>query len=252
MPTTYREIMAQVFETLLQPHPAHPDERIVYRHLKQNVQLLFNQALNQPPSWDVASIDLNVDETRDTYQITAGDFGKDTLVHTVDDSDPNHVERPINRMSLQSSLIDGAAPYAWGVDRGWPFLGYKHSANTFVFYREAGSIFVKLLPKPAIAATYRIWYETSEPSMTLGDNLILPQGESLLCLRVAFSCLPGTSWCGKTEAENREKRKELAVTLAADKADHELQWRHFTATDRNQGRGVMRGFDDEEYAQNQF
>src|SRR5262245_33817762 len=134
MPSSYRQLISQVRLNLLEPHPARPSEPIIWTHMRQNARLLFNQALNTPVNWSILSQDLDVDQNNDIYLLNAANFGKDVLVHTIDETDPNHVERPIRRMSLQSSLLGGFEPYAVGED-SFTMLGNKHAAQTFVFYR---------------------------------------------------------------------------------------------------------------------
>jgi len=216
--------------------------------MRQNARLLFNQALNTPVQWSTLSQDLDVDENNDIYLLNAANFGKDVLVHTIDEIDPNHVERPIRRMSLQSSLLGGGEPYAIGEDWSATMLGNKHSANTFVFYREAGAVKIKVLPKPHASAKYRIWYETSEPNTDALDNFFtVPAGEDLLCIQTAFDCLPGAQWSGMSMEENAAKRRELGLTLGPAAKAHDDQYRRYIATDRQAGLTIMRGFQDDEY-----
>lgn len=247
MPTTYRELFSQVRENLLECHPSAPSERIIYRHLKQNAQLLFNQALNQPPNWTLAFTQVDVQEGVDEYSLSEASFGKDTLVHTMDDSDPNHFERPVRRMSMQSSLLGGREVYT-SVPHSYDLLGEKHSAHTFVFYREtSGGVKVKVLPKPHMACSYKVWYETMEPDVSLGSTITIPMGESLLCVQTAFDSLPGAHWCGFTKQEDADRRKELALTLGNAAKAHQLEYRRYIATDTRRGKIVQSGFLDSDY-----
>src|SRR5262245_9138534 len=235
---------------LLEPHPARPTEPIIWTHMRQNARLLFNQALNTPVNWATAFFDLDVNDGDDIYLLGAANFGKDILVHTIDETDPNHVERPVRRMSLQSSLLGGNEPYltGWG-DFSQPIVGSKHTAQTFVFYREDGAVKIKVMPEPQTAAQYRIWYETSEPNTTALENFFtVPAGEDLLVIRTAFDCLPGAEWTGMTREECAAKRQELGLTLGPAAKAHDEQYRRYIATDRQAGLTVMRGFQDDEYA----
>lgn len=247
MPTTYRELIFQIRENLLDPHPMHPREQIVYRHLKQNSQLLFNHLLNQPPNWALESTQVDVAQDQHEYTITAENFGKDVLVETMDDSDPQHVARPIRRMSLQSSLLGGRDVYTWP-SVSMTTAGEKHSAHTFVFYREpSGAIKVRVEPIPTMAASYKVWFETMEPDVSLGAFFPVAMGESLLCLQSAFDSLPGAHWPGFTKTEDSDRRKELAVTLGAAAKAHQLEYKRFAATDTKRGRIVATGFQDDSY-----
>jgi hypothetical protein len=249
MPNTYRELISQIRLNLLEPHPNHPSEPVIWTHLRQNARRLFNQALNTPVSWAIEWHVLDVNENDDLYLLPAQNFGKDVLVEPIDVSDPNFVGRPVRRMSLQSSLLGGNTPYT--SDYGYlNMLGEKHSANTFVFIRDsaAGNVRIRVYPKPHMAAQYKIWYETSEPNTTALDNFFpILAGQDLLCLSTAFSCLPGAEWSDMSREESADKRKELGVTLGSDVKGHADEYKRYIATDRNQGLSVLRGFQDSEY-----
>lgn len=248
MPNTYRELISQIRLNLLEPHPACPSEPVIWNSLRQNARLLFNQALNTPVSWAIESFTLDVDENNDIYLLPAANFGKDVLIETIDDTDPNFVSRPVRRMSLQSSLLGGNAQYVYFGDFS-SSIGEKHSAQTFVFYRDtSGNVSIKVLPKPHTAAQYKIWYETAEPNTDALTNFFpIPAGQDLLCLSTALSCLPGAEWAGMTKEECADKRRELGLTLANDVKRHDDAYRRYIATDRQAGLTVMRGFQDDEY-----
>jgi len=253
MPNTYRELISQIRLNLLEPHPAKPSELIIWTHLRQNARLLFNQALNTPVAWSLESFTLDVDENNDLYLLQAPNFSKDVLVETIDPTDPNHVSRPVRRMSMQSSALGGNAPYITEFDYSHTMLGNKHWVQTFVFYRDsAGNVHIKVLPKPqtgAQAAQYRIWYETADPNTdALGNFWPIPAGQDLLCLRTAFDCLPGAEWPGMTREECAAKRQELGLTLGAAAKAHDEQYRRYIATDRQAGLTAMKGFQDDEYS----
>lgn len=247
MPFTYRQLVGRIRLFLLEPSPMAPKEPLVFEHLSMNAQLLFNQAINAPPSWSLTSWDLDVNDGDDQYLISPPNFGKDTLVVTVDDTDPNHIERPIRRMSVPSAPIGGREVYAYASN--FTQRGIKHSAQTFVFWREPGGAqYVKVYPKPTEAATYRIWYETTEPNTdSLDNSFLFPQAASLLCVKTAFDCLPGTEWAGYTKAENKDQRQQLGVTLGAAATNHEREYRRWISSDRKSGRILANGFQDRQY-----
>lgn len=249
MPNTYRELISQIRLNLLEPHPAKPSEPVIWTHLRQNARLLFNQALNTPISWAIESHTLDVNENDDLYLLPAANFGKDVLVEPIDVNDPDFVGRPVRRMSLQSSLLGGNTPYATDYGYSHTSLGEKHSAHTFIFYRDSGaSVHVRVMPKPQTAAQYKIWYETAEPNTTALDNFFpILAGQDLLCLQTAFDCLPGAQWAGMTSEECADKRKELGLTLGSAAKAHNEQYRRYIATDRQAGLTIMRGFHDDEY-----
>lgn len=240
----YQEILSKVRLLLGEPHPEAPSEAVVWEHLSNNAQLLFNMMLNTPINWNTGYTDLIVLPDIDSYLITAADFGKDTLVETYDATEVNYVRRPVTRMSLQSQ------PYGEGVvyrDNYGPD-GVKHAARSFAFYRDNGVIKVRVDGKHTQAATYRIWYERATANTdSLGNQTLIPLQASLLAISTALSCLPATKWSGLTMDENSRQRKEYAMALASDKADQMKEYRRYIATDRQAGLTRMRGFDDSEY-----
>jgi hypothetical protein len=152
-------------------------------------------------------------------------------------------------MSLQSSLIGGSDQYV--AQSYYPMAGLKHAVQTMIFYREAGQVTIRILPKDVPqAAEYRIFYLTAEANTdTEGNSFILPQGVPLLCVTAALYLLPLTRWPGFTAEQNSTARKEFAAALADQKAAQEREWRKAIATDRKAGLTILRGFDDSSYAQ---
>lgn len=246
MSSTYREIISQVRLNLFEPHPAHPSEPVIWNSLRQNARSLFNHALNAPTALAIESHVLDVNEGKDRYLLPVTNFGKDVLVETFDGTDPNFVRRPLRRMSLQSSSLGGSDPYTINSDYS---LGSQHLANTVVISRDiAGSIWVLFLPMPHASARYRFWFEAAGPNTGALDNTFpVEAGQDLLCLRTAFSCLPGTEWAGMSKEECSVKRRELGITLKDDIKTHYDEYRHYVATDRKTGITLKRGFHDDEY-----
>lgn len=245
---TYREIDARIGMYLGEPHPAYPSEPVRWRYLADCAQLLFNQALNSPANWAIQSVDVTVQPGQEVYELQASNFGKDVLIHTIDATDPNHIETPVRRMSLQSSLLGGNDNYAR--QSFYPFAGLKHTVQTFVFFRENGHPFFKILPANVPqSADYRIYYEEAEINTDNEANAfpLPPAGVPYLCAYTAAMLLPLTRWCGMTEEQNAIKRKEFGATLPSMVTSLEKEWRRYLATDRKAGLTVMRGFDDSNY-----
>jgi len=248
MPITYRQLQSRVRMLMGEPHPSHPSEPVLWRHLADQAQLLFNQTLNQPVSWAVDSVQFSVDESTDIYAMPAQNFGKDLLIETLDELDPNHVPRPVRRMSLQSSVYGGEASY-FGVNQ-LPGNGEKHSAQTMAIYWEDGNPWLRLYPKPTRQADYRIWYEIAGPATTTdSSNLDIPAaGQAYLTAIVAASVLPLAQWAGLSFDQNSQQRKEFAASLAVTLPQHEKAWRSYIANDRQSGVVIARGFDDRAYS----
>lgn len=246
---SYRECLSMVRQMLGEPHPAAPTEMQLFRYLSNNAQLMFNQVLNTPVSWTLQFWDLTINPNQNIYPVVAQNFGKDVLVETIDQDDPSHVSRPVRRMSFQSAEYGGGDVYTSNYP--FPLAGTVHTVQTMAFYRENGVPNLRIFPEnppDGVTQQYRIWYETAEVNTdSLGNDFGIPAGIPLLCIRTAFSALPLARWCGYDEKQNADKRKEFGVVLTSDKADQQKAWEKYTATDRQAGLTVMRGFHDEEY-----
>lgn len=239
---SYRELLSRVDLLLGEPHPTHPSLPIRWEAMRGAVQLITNVALNTSVAWSVNSTKLTVHPDVETYTIKEGNFGKDVLIETIDESNPNHISRPVSRSSLQSS------PYTFFPASGDSVTvdGSAHSARVMAFFREDGSLKVRVSPIPTLTATYRIWYETNTTNTdSLGNSLFSPVGESYLVALVAFNLLPYCQWPGLDAKQVIQKRAELRETLAASVAIHEKQWRIYLSNDRQAGVVRLRGFGDE-------
>lgn len=239
---TFAEIVAGVRAMLDDPSPQSPNPRAILEHYKLNAQLLFTQAQNSAVSWSVNSTILTTAADTDTYLITAQNFGKDVLVHTIDPANEWHVERVIPRISMQSRQQGYFGPKAATTS------GTYHTAELMVFYREDGSTYVQIRPQPAGSVSYKIWYDVETiGDVTLSGSPILPSSHPYLQLRVAASCLPYCVWTGG--AEDETKRRNLGVMFAAQMQEQRDAFLKYLATDRQIGVTVRRGFDDEVYAE---
>lgn len=238
---TFAEICQGVRAMLDDPQSQRPNPRVILEHYKANAQLLLTQAQNSAVSWSVSSTILTTAANTDTYLITAPNFGKDVLVHTIDPSNDWHVEREIPRISLQSRQQGYFGPKEATTN------GAYHSAELMVFYREAGATYVQVRPQPAGSVQYKIWYDTEViDDVTLGGSPIVPVSHPYLQMRVAASCLPYCVWTGGPEDET--KRANLQRMFLANLQEQRDAFLKYLATDRQIGVTVRRGFDDEVYA----
>jgi len=230
------------------PDPQSPTPLQVYEAVCNEGQLLLNIALNSATSHSVAYFDLTAVSGVDTYNVTAADFGKDVLIHTVDDSDPLHVERTIPRINLQSREEAYFGPKQAG---GGGAAG-GHSAQVFVFYRTNGVPFIQMRPQPDDTAVYRVWYETATFAPTLADSAVVPASHRLLVIAASLASVPYCKWSSLSAEIQVRKKGELTDTLAAQKREHVEAFRRYIATDRKAGAHVRRGFDDASYFDDQY
>lgn len=242
--STFAESFSAVRTLLDDPSPVKPNPRVILEHYKTEAQLLLNQAQNSSVSWSVRSFELTAQPDKEKYAITAQDFGKDVLVHTIDESNPWHVERQIPRTTLQS--------------RETAYFGPKkvvgaancHTAAVFVLYWENGAPFFQIRPVPDGSVKYKVWYEIGLlGGGEIGDDTtpILPVSHPYLHLRVARSCLPYADWPELTNAEKRDKKRDLALSFSASIQEQADAFRRYIATDRQHGVVRRRGFEDDQY-----
>lgn len=246
--STFAEAYSSIRTLLDDPSASKPNPRVILEHYKTEAQLLLNQAQNSSISWAVRSFTLTTQPDKDTYQIIAPDFGKDVLVHTLDENNPYHVERTINRTTLQSREAEYFGPKK--------VIGATlyHTAQVFVFYRSDGGAYIQIRPMPSGSVKYKIWYEVV---LVGGGNIdedttpIIPCSHPYLHLRVARACLPYADWPELNSREKAQKRQEMAAMFSISIGEQRDAFLRYIATDRQQGVTRRRGFDDDQYVGDQ-
>src|SRR5262245_2231588 len=242
--STFAESYSAIRTLLDDPSPVKPNPRVVLEHYKTEAQLLLNQAQNSSVSWSVRSFELTTHANKERYQIQAPGFGKDVLIHTMDESNPHHVERTIPRVSLQSRQTEYVGPKT--------VIGSAncHTAECFVLYWENGVPFFEILPIAGGTVKYKVWYEITlvgGGEITEDTTPILPISHPYLHLRVARSCLPYALWPALSNNEMRDKKRDLALSFTASINDQAEAFRRYIATDRQHGVVRRRGFEDDQY-----
>jgi hypothetical protein len=96
--------------------------------VKQSVlsycQRLINRVNNTGRAWTLSEVNLDVSAGQDTYTLNVGsEYGKAIDIYTVDDSNPNHIERSIPFFETQNMQFDWDLPNNAG---NW-FLSYDGS-----------------------------------------------------------------------------------------------------------------------------
>jgi hypothetical protein len=242
--STFAESFSAVRTLLDDPSPVNPTPRVILEHYKAEAQLLLNQAQNSSVSWSVRSFTLTTQPDKEKYQVTAQDFSKDVLIHTLDESDPHHVERRIERVSLQSRMTEYTGPKKIASAPNY------HTAELFVLYWENGVPFFDVRPVPAGSVKYKVWYEIGligGGEIVLDTTPILPISHPYLHLRVARSCLPYADWPALSNNDKRDKKRDLALSFSESIRDQAEAFRRYIATDRQHGVVRRRGFEDDQY-----
>lgn len=239
----FAEIVSAVRALLDDPYPQAPNPRVVLEHFKQNAQLLLTQAQNAAISWSVNSWILTTSPDQGEYLVTAENFGKDVLCHSLAPAGDNWFpERTIPRLSLQSREQGYYGP------KDATIAGTYPSAELMVFYRENESVYVQVRPVPMGECQYKIWYDTAPlEQITPGMSPILPISHPYLQLRVAANCLPYCKWEKLSLKECAEKKAEIGKSLLGSIPEQRDAFLKYIATDRQMGVTVRRGFDDESY-----
>lgn len=243
--STFAESFSAVRTLLDDPSPVKPNPRVILEHYKTEAQLLLNQAQNSSISWDVFSFMLTTNPGQEKYQIQAPNFSKDVLIHTIDESNPFHVERTITRTSLQSRETEYSGP---AQVIGAPNC---HTAEVFVLYRENGVPYFQIRPIPSGSVKYKVWYEVGlvgGGEIGLDMTPILPISHPYLHLRVSRACLPYVDWPALNNADKRDKKRDMAFSFTESIREQAEAFRLYIATDRQHGVVRRRGFEDDQYA----
>jgi len=97
--------------------------------------------------------------------------------------------------------------------------GTPNTAQRMAFFRKGGedAMWVRVLPTPALSATYTISYSIGAWADDAGIDAspVINQFHPLIETQAALSLLPQSEWWD-AEAENRIRRKEFAESLSYD------------------------------------
>lgn len=229
------ESISDIRTHLLDPNPDEPNPRNVYLKLQDAAQLLHLEAQNTSTAWDVFSTTLTTSQGQPDYLVSAGFFGKDLRIVTRDQNNPQHCPREVRRCDLQD--ID---QYYQGPERA---VASGHSAVVMAFYRQSGSIFVKIVPTPVDSREYEIWYEgdLQEP-MSLGDSPNIAPFQRYRNLKAAISLIPACKWAELEKKDTQERMKNLAFSLSSQVQDYQRAWQKYITSDRQDGVNVRIGY----------
>lgn len=212
----FRQLLTNTRIRLGEPRAQRPSDLALLLMVRTQVQSFLTQANLSDKPWAVDEVPLIAVGGVEDYDVgSASQFGKPIQVRTVWPS-PNHVESTIEFFEL------GDINFEWDLPRdmayGWAPDGSPNTAQRIAFFRKAGrdQVYARIMPIPQVGATYQILYQVGVYGETesLDDIPVLPQHHALVEIRAAIDALPHAEW-GDDENMNREKRKELALTLAA-------------------------------------
>lgn len=208
------------------PRAQQPTDRTLLRLLSGHVQNLLIEANIRGRYWAVDELEITVNPGTTEYPIGEENFGK-----------------PFEVLAMYS---DGRASHIvdfhdlgdMNFERWWPgYLSSSASGDLFsgtqqriAFYRKQGGVYARIL-QGGPAARYRILFQVGKfgDTVPLDEEIMLPEFYQLIEIRTALSALPHCEW-DDNEAMNRERRKELALSLPLDEARTYTLFKSYVAT----------------------
>jgi len=212
-----------------EPRPQAPSNRTVFKALLRTVQSAFNQLNNTNHAWTSGEWVLTVVPGIEDYQVTPADFGKPLSVTTQDLANPAHIERLVDFFEIQNINTDWGLPNdagSWTVN--WD--GSQTTALRIAFFRKSGDnqTWIRIKPIPQFTAQYRIMYSIGNwiDTAALNSSPLLSEHHHLFVVRTALHVLPLCSWWDD-ENLNRERRRELMMTLKDEEAIYAVDWSRY-------------------------
>lgn len=195
------------------PRAQQPSDRTLLVLLSTHTQNLLVEANLRGRYWSVDETQITVNGNTAEYPIGVEGFGKPIEVRATYPANPGYPAHDVSFYELGDLNFEADSPY-W---TNW-FAGYEvpGRANRVAFYRRNGNVYLRT-SGPSASATYTILYQVGVYGQTtaLDEDLLFPEFYALAELRTALSALPHCEW-SDDKAENRELRKELALTLTED------------------------------------
>jgi hypothetical protein len=217
---TLSEMRENCRQRLGEPLPQSPTPKQTLQAVCTHVQsLFFNRLANTGRAWTVGEpYRLTVSAGRDEYTLNVGsEWGKALDVYTIDASNQYFISRSIPFWNVQDIHFNWSDLYGYDLLSPWPGMS-PHTAQSMAFYRTPdGSVYVKIQPKPQLSTTYEILFSTGAwaGDASLDESPLLVEHHALPEVRACISLLPLTKWEDDAK-ENRERRKEFAMSLKND------------------------------------
>jgi hypothetical protein len=201
---------------LMEPRPI---DRQLFHALTRECQSFTNRLSNTSKAWDTGEWDLRVTANAGEYEVGDSRFGKPLSVTTADPGDPGHYETPVDFFEVQNLSFDWNLPNDF--DASANVGGSNHSALRMAFFRKDNQWRVRVRPVPQASALYRVLFSVG-PWADDADMATVPglaEHHGLIEERTALRLLPYCRWWDE-EKENRERRKELAVSIRLSEQRH--------------------------------
>lgn len=199
---------------LRDPRAQQPSDRNLLVLFSTHVQNLLTEANLRGRYWSVDETQIIVNPNVTEYPIGIEGFGKPIEVRATYPANPGYRTHDVEFTELGDLNFEAAEPFWTNFFTGYNAPGVYN--NRVAFYRKNGNVQLRI-PPGSTNATYTIIFQVGTYGQTapLDDELLFPEFYALAELRTAISALPHAEWT-EDKAENREMRKELALTLAED------------------------------------
>lgn len=201
------------------PKPGSPSDRRLFQAVAEQTQNFLNRISLTGQPWAVDEYMLTVSPNTSDYLLAVGsNFGKPMQVLTYYPENPSYPQRSVD-FAILSELN-----YNWGLPvnvASWTFNdGSPNTAQRIAFYRKSDdSIWIRVLPMPALSAQYAITFELGNwiDSAGLEQSTVLSQFHNLPEIWACQSVLSLCRWSGDIKAD-REQRRDLKESLVADES----------------------------------
>lgn len=206
---------------LNEPRAQKPSGRAVLQAVVTKTQDLFSQLSNTGAAWTIDELQLNVVNGQQDYLLPVTSyFGKPLQVLTYYPQNTSTITRYVSFTVLNDMNYNWPYPQNMASWIGnWD--GSPNTAVRMAFFRKGGTdeMWVRVLPVPALSATYTITYSVGAwaDDAGLDSSPVLNQFHPLIEVQSALSLLPHAEWVDDAK-ENRERRKELKESLLYDES----------------------------------
>ena len=202
------------------PQAQKPSPRRILTAVMRATQSLYNQLESTGQAWSLKpDYVFNVSSGTGDYLLALDDsYGKPVQVITTYASNPSFIPRYVEFREFSSMNFDW--PYPANIASWMMTDGSNCTAMRMAFYyQDDGSRYVRVLPAPALQATYLITFASGDWTSTaaMDSSPVLSQFHSLVEIWAAESILPSCQWLAD-QKYNMEHRKEIVAALENDKA----------------------------------
>jgi hypothetical protein len=217
---TLQQICTNVRLLADDPLPQKPSLRRILLAVTQSTQSLYNQLENTGAAWSIKpDYTLAVSSGTSDYLLAVdSSYGKPIQVLTYYPSNQAYIQRYVDFVEMQDLNFDW--PYPVNMANYVLNDGSNCTAMRMGFYyRDDGSRWVRVLPRPQLTASYLITFAGGNWTENAGieDSPVLSQFHPLVEYWATESVLPSCQWTND-QRYNMDHRKELAMALKNDEA----------------------------------